>query len=151
MNTIVILIISLLVCILLLFLLNKYLKYKNGDFLKVHENAIYNGKDTNPPLSTINTIGFNLYGNFRADINGSTVKYLFFCIFFPLFPIGCYRATEGASKYLGRQGVAQVTKTKYTIYGTEKWNVVEVLVIYLITISLVIVCLIIYFSWDFIF
>lgn len=151
MNVFTILIISLIVCLLLLFLSNRYLKYKNGNFMKVHENAIYNGKDTNPPLSTFNTIGFNLYGNFRADINGSTVKYLFFCIFFPLFPVGCYRAAEGATQFLGRQGASHVRKTKYTIYGTEKWNIVEVLVIYLITISIIIACLVIFFAWDYIF
>lgn len=152
MNTIIALSIALCVCILLMFVGNKYLNYKNGGALKVHENAIYNGKNTNPPLSTINTIGFNLYGDFRTDINGSSVKYLFICLFFPLFPIGCYRARqESPMKYMGRQGVAQVRETKYKIFGTEKWNIVEVLLIYIVTIAIVIGLLLIYNLWDYFF
>ncbi len=124
---------------------SKYLKYRYGDVFEVHKHAIYNGKDTNPPLSTVNTVGFNLYGDFRMDINGSMVKYNFFCIFFPLFPIGCYRAKLISTNYLGRKGAAQVTQVKYEIYGTEKWDFVEVMLIYLFTISIVLVILILYF------
>ena len=151
MNTVVILIILLVICLLVLFLLSKYNNKKNGNILDVHKNAIYNGKDTNPSISTINNVGFNLYGNFRIDLNGSCVKYLFFSLLIPLFPIGCYRVKEGKTEYLGRQGVESVSKTKYTIYGTEKWNSIEVLIIYMIVIAALLVLLIIIFSWDYIF
>lgn len=80
--TLVILGLSLFLCILLIFVVDRYLDKKNGSIMDVHEKAIYNGKDTNPPLSVVNTIGFNLYGNFRTDINGSSVKYLFFVFLF---------------------------------------------------------------------
>ena len=152
MHIIIVLIISLVGCLLLIFLLHKYLKYKNGSSIRIHNNAVYNGKELAFPLSTINAIGFNLYGNYRFDIiNGSSVKYMFFCVLLPLFPVGCYRAVEGEWKRLGRQGAAQVSKTKYSIYGTEKWSLVEVLIIYLYVISIVLVFLIIYNSWDYIF
>ena len=151
MNTILVLFILLFACILMLFISNKYLKYKNGDIIKIHENAIYNGKDTDPPLSTFNTIGCNLYGDFRMDFNGSSVKYLFFCILIPLIPIGCYRAKKGNTVYLGKQGAARVNETKYTIYGTEKWNAVEVISIYLFVTSIIIGIILICYLWDYIF
>lgn len=146
MNIIVTLFIALAICILLIFCVNKYLKYKNGDIMKIHQNAIYNGKDTNLTLSTINNIGYRFYGDFRRDTNGSTVKYLFFCFFFPLFPIGCYRATEGPTEFHVKHD-----DTKYIIYGTEKWNVLEILIIYLYMLAAILVCIIIYNSWDYIF
>lgn len=148
MSTLIVLLIALVVSLVLIYGIHKYLKKKNGDIIKVHETAIYNGKDTNPPLSTWNNVGFKLYGNFRMDTNGSYVKYLFFCIFFPLIPIGCYRATEGITKDLGRVGAARKRTTDYTIYGTEKWNFLEVLYIYLIDIAILLVCFIIYNIWD---
>ena len=152
MNTIAILSISLLLCLILLYISNKYLKRKNGDIMQVHENAIYNGKDTNPSISSINNIGLSFFGDYRMDIaNGSTVKYLFFCIFIPLIPVGCYRALRGMSENLGRQGAGSVNRTQYTIYGTEKWNFVEVLIIYLTTISIILALIIIINLWDYIF
>jgi len=149
---IVVLFIALACCLALIFLTHKYIKFRDKDHIKIRNKAIYNGKKTLFPLSTINTVGFNLYGNYRFDImTGSSAKYMFFCIFLPLFPVGCYRAAEGAFKYLGRQGAAQVSEAKYRIYGTEKWSFIEVLNIYLYIAAIVLVFFIIYYSWDYIF
>jgi len=132
-----ILILSLVLCLSLVFVLYKYFENKDKDILKNHEKAIYNGKDTYPPLSTINNIGFGFWGDYRRDLNGSSVKYVFFSILIPLIPISCCRATKGLTIDLGRQGYAHKTETDYTIYGTEKWNFLEVLYIYLKTISII--------------
>lgn len=148
MSTLLILLIAWVISLVLIYGIHKYMKKQNGDILKVHETAIYNGEDTEPPLSSWNNVGFKLFGEFRMDTNYSTVKYLFFCVFFPLIPIGCYRAKEGATKDLGRVDAAHVSTTEYTIYGTEKWNFLEVLYIYLIDVAIILACIIIYNIWD---
>lgn len=84
-------------------------------------------KKCDPPLGTINGIGFNLYEGGRLDYaTMSTAHYLFFCFIIPLFPIGCYRAqmTESSGK-----------STQYRIYGHDKWRFWEVVSIYLATYS----------------
>lgn len=76
-----------------------------------------------PPLGTMNGIGFTLYETGRLDYNTmSSAHYLFFCFIIPLFPVGCYRAQTLGSK--GRS-------TQYRIFGHEKWRFWEVVSIYL--------------------
>ena len=72
-----------------------------------------------PPLGTMNGIGFRLYcgGRYDYDTN-SQAWYLFFCFIIPLFPIGCYRATEVSSSGKG---------SSYRIYGHDKWRFWEVI------------------------
>lgn len=81
-----------------------------------------------PPLGTINGIGFSLCGGsgrFDYDTN-STAHYLFFCFFIPLIPLGCYRAQEVANSGKG---------SSYRIFGHEKWIFWEVIQIYLTSIA----------------
>lgn len=81
-----------------------------------------------PPLGTINGIGFTLcggWGRYDPDTN-STVYYLFFSFFIPLIPMGCYRATQ-----VGESGKS----TQYQIYGHDKWRFWEIIAIYLSSIS----------------
>lgn len=110
---------------------HKYLTSHRTDF------ARYNGIDTDKPvLYSWNNIGFSLLGDFRYDLmNNSRVKYYFFCVVIPVFPLGCYRVNEGLTTDLGRKGAFRESKTDYTIYGTEKWSALEVLSIYLIGIA----------------
>ena len=76
-----------------------------------------------PPLGTGNGIGFRLYCGGRTEFSTtSQAWYLYFCFLIPLFPIGCYRATQVSSS--GRS-------QSYRIYGHEKWRFWEVVYIYL--------------------
>ena len=77
----------------------------------------------NPPLGTGNGIGFRLFYGGRTDFGTSSEAwYLFFCFLIPLFPVGCYRATQVSS---------QRKCESYKIYGHEKWRFWEVISIYL--------------------
>ena len=95
-----------------------------------------------PPLGSINGIGFRLFGSGRVDYStGSEAWYLFFCFLVPLFPVGCYRATEVSSS--GRS-------TSYRIFGHEKWRFWEVVSIYISTYTwfagfISVICLIVSF------
>lgn len=83
----------------------------------------------NPPLGSVNGIGFNLYCGGRTEFStNSQAWYLYFCFLIPLFPIGCYRATLVSSS--GRS-------ESYRIYGHEKWRFWEVVYIYLSSYALV--------------
>lgn len=76
-----------------------------------------------PPLGSINGIGFRLFQGGRAEFStNSEAWYLFFCFLVPLFPIGCYRATQVSSN--GRS-------QSYKIFGHEKWRFWEVICIYI--------------------
>lgn len=105
---------------------------------------IYNGKNANISMGTINGFGKTLCGNlfdFRSHMSSpsdyrfhslvsSNVKYLFFTIFFiPVIPLGCYRVDTGVY----HQQVSRKRQvTSYRIYGTEKWVFWEVISIYCI-------------------
>lgn len=92
-------------------------------------------KNCNPPLGTGNGIGFVLYQGGRKEFStNSEAWYLFFCFIIPLFPVGCYRATQISS---GR-------RSSYKIYGHEKWKFWEVISIYLAAYSWIggIICII---------
>lgn len=89
-----------------------------------------------PPLWIRNGIGFTLYRGGRKDMIyskcGDYTKtsisysyYLFFCILLPIFPIGCYRASEVNLPRRWGQGQS------YRIYGREKWKFWEVVYIYI--------------------
>lgn len=82
----------------------------------------------NPPLGSVNGIGFTLcggWGRYDAGTN-SEAYYLFFSFFIPLIPLGCYRATN-----VGTNGKS----TQYRIYGHDKWRFWEVVAVYLSSIS----------------
>lgn len=83
----------------------------------------------NPPLGSVNGIGFSLYCGGRTEFStNSQAWYLYFCFLIPLFPIGCYRATLVSSS--GRS-------ESYRIYGHEKWRFWEVVYIYLSSYALI--------------
>ena len=61
-----------------------------------------------------------LFGDYRHyTINGENtyVTYLFFCLFFPIFPIKCYRVVHAPSG-------------KYYFIGSDKMKLKEVLITY---------------------
>ena len=77
----------------------------------------------NPPLGSVNGIGFRLLRGGRTEFStNSQAWYLFFCVIIPLFPIGCYRATQVSSNSRGQS---------YRIYGHEKWRFWEIVSIYI--------------------
>lgn len=95
------------------------------------EKATYNGKNTDISLGQLNGIGLAFMGDFRSDngAHGLTfATYHFFTIFYlPIIPFGCYRVKIGAYDYINHKR----SKQHYTIYGTEKWKITEVLRIYM--------------------
>ena len=89
----------------------------------------FDGKYVDESLSTVNTIGVALLGDgYRFDAKTfSSVKYSFFTLYFPIWPLGCYRVST-----LGTQKVSRGKMvTHYKIFGTERWNAWEVVSIYL--------------------
>ena len=92
---------------------------------------IYNGEKPTSSFETWNGIGTILLGpGFRKDsLNDSEVKYAFLSILIPLIPIGCYRVTEISTDSFGG-GYIQENTTKYKIYGSERWRIHEVILIY---------------------
>lgn len=126
--------IGLAVCVGLWFFNEKFLANK---LIEPVRNFPYTKfEKCNPPLGTMNGIGFRLYcgGRYDYDTN-SQAWYLFFCFIIPLFPIGCYRATEVSSSGKG---------SSYRIYGHDKWRFWEVILIYLSSYAWIggVICLI---------
>ena len=92
---------------------------------------LYNGEKPDTDFESWNGIGIILLGEFRKDQqNDSIVKYSFFSLFVPLIPLQCYRVKEVYNESFGG-GYIQEHKSKYKIYGTEKWNFWEVCLTYL--------------------
>lgn len=102
--------------------INKFAKY----------TPIYNGINPATGFETWNGIGVTLLGaGFRKDsLNDSEVMYAFFCVIIPLFPIDCYRVKEIGSDSFGG-GYIQENTTKYKIYGKEKWQIHEIILLYI--------------------
>ncbi|MDO4735776.1 MAG: hypothetical protein Q4B21_02010 [Bacteroidia bacterium] len=113
--------IGLITCIVVWFLNSKFISDKLIEPIRKYPYTKF--EKCNPPLGTMNGIGFTLYCGGRFDYNtNSQAWYLFFCFLIPLFPIGCYRATEVDSSGRGRS---------YKIYGHDKWRFWEVISIYI--------------------
>lgn len=94
---------------------------------KVSEKAIYNGKNTDVTLRQVNGTGLGFIGEYRFD-NGTHATYHFLTFFnFPIIPFGCYRVKTGQFTRISRKRSTQ----GYTIYGTERWKLSEVIRIYL--------------------
>lgn len=89
----------------------------------------FDGKNVDESLSTTNTIGVALLGDgYRFDMRTlSSVKYSFFTLYFPIWPLGCYRVSTLGTQKVSRGKVV----TQYKIFGTERWNAWEVISIYL--------------------
>lgn len=87
-----------------------------------------------PSLGTVNSIGITCMGIFR-DIGETHVSYFFVSLLVPIIPIGCYRVKEGITTS-GKDGAFRKVTTPYKIYGSEKWNGLEILQIYLYTYSI---------------
>lgn len=85
-----------------------------------------NGEHPNA-LGTFMGIGTAMFGAFHfRELENTWVSYTFFCFILPLFPTGCYRVRMEGSQY----GVLG-TKTSWSVYGSEKGNVLEIVSIYL--------------------
>lgn len=70
-----------------------------------------------------NGIGFTFFGDYR-EVGDTAVSYYCFCIIGPLIPLGCYRVRRGETKRrFGQSGYS----TSYQIYGSEKWNFLEII------------------------
>ena len=100
--------------------------------------------DPFPELSTWNLIGTTCQGSYR-EVGGTHVSYVFFTFIFPLIPFGCYRVKEGPSINPHRDGAVWKSSTSYSVYGSEKWNFLEVLHVYLSSWS--IMMLVLCFIW----
>lgn len=79
--------------------------------------------------SILNSVGTVFLGNYR-NVGDTHVSYVFLSVIFPIFPIGCYRVTEGKTTSY-REGAARVRSTAFKIFGSEKWNLLEILNVYL--------------------
>lgn len=93
-------------------------------------------------MNTFNGIGAIAFGCFRK-IGMTHVSYVFLTLLVPLIPIGCYRVEKG-EKESHKEGAIRKETTPYKIYGSERWNWMEVLYVYLFSYSIfiLIICLI---------
>jgi hypothetical protein len=110
------------------FYINNYLEKKP------FKARVPDGKGRDISLGTFNAIGTTFCGEYRAypmSINGSMemtyVTYEFFYLLIPILPIGCYRVSLKGFDYSNYKN----KKTTYTVLGSEKWNVLEVIVEYI--------------------
>lgn len=126
MNDLVIWVISFVICATM-FVVNRYYIMSKLSFTTLREADVKYQK-TDPILGTGNGLGISFYKSERCDFKtGATVYYQFITIFLPLIPIGCYLAKEiGYHKENHKKAT-----TSYAIYGVAKWNVWEILSIYL--------------------
>lgn len=99
-----------------------------GYYVKPLDNKTpFVGSDNkNNKMGTYNNFGTLFIGDFR-QVASTHVSYFFVSFFLPIFPIGCYRVTKGATT-----GTSRRQTTQYKIHGSEKWKFLEVLGIYLI-------------------
>lgn len=75
---------------------------KNLEIVKSNDDRLGDLEPINsaPSLSTINGIGFKLYGSTEARHDGSYMAtYYFVFLFFPIFPISRYRVISDGSRY----------------------------------------------------
>ena len=72
-------------------------------------------------LGTINLVGLSFFGSYRELEHTKVVYYAFGFACFPIIPFGCYRVQE-----LERE----INNTTYNIFGTERWNLLELLHLY---------------------
>lgn len=105
-----------------------------------------NGKGQHLLLGTGNGIGFTLLGDFRVrtymkdnnykNMTSSNVTYHFFTFFFlPILPFGCYRVIQTGYH---RENHKRAT-TSYKILGSERWNLIEDLSIYISSYAFIII------------
>ena len=102
----------------------------------------YNGETDVVGTSTFNGIGTRILGWFRYH-NGTYAGYIFFCVLVPLIPLSCIRYSQGSIGPTRRSGASRVSVSNYTIYGTEKWKLSEIVMIYLGGICFAVVFLLI--------
>lgn len=96
-----------------------------------------------PALGTGNGIGGTFIRGIRYHLQtASCAYYNFFVVFnIPIIPLGCYLAKEDGFEYINYKRSVQ----KYKIIGELKWNILEVINIYLYTYSVIsaIICFIV--------
>ena len=76
--------------------------HKNLEIVKSNDESLGDLEPINsaPSLSTINGIGFKLYGSTDARHDGSYMAtYYFVFLFLPIFPISRYRVTSDGTRY----------------------------------------------------
>lgn len=98
---------------------------------EVSEKAIYNGKNTDVTLRQVNGTGLGFIGEFRYDLGTYATYHFLTFFFFPIIPFGCYRVKTGKYNRISRKRSTQ----EFTIYGTERWKLSEVLKIYIRSIA----------------
>ncbi len=92
-----------------------------NESIKPYDGAIFN-------FGTSNLIGFTMIRGVRVHPIGAYSGYEFFVFLnMPIIPVGCYLYTD-----LGTERVSyKQERTTYKIYGEIRWNIWEVLSIYL--------------------
>lgn len=132
MNELIIWVLILIVCIIL-YVINHFYVFRKTCSVKLCDSDI-RYKKCSPILGTGNGLGISLYGGARYDSKtGSEVYYQFVTILLPVLPIKCYLAKKTA---FHRENHKKAT-TSYKIYGTVKWNIWEILFIYLFWYSFI--------------
>lgn len=81
----------------------------------------------NPLLGTGNGIGGVFIKGYRRAMGVGDVYYNFLSFIVPIIPIGCFLAEEGVYNYKSHHSSTQ----SYKVYGSVKWNLIELLSIYL--------------------
>ena len=131
-------IISIACCVVVWILNSKFIEGKLVETMR--QTPYIDFQECDPPLGSINGIGFRLFCGGRTDLNtNSQAWYLFFCFIIPLFPVSCYRATHVASS--GRS-------ESYKIFGPEEWRFWEIVSIYITSFAWIVgfisvICLIV--------
>lgn len=99
-----------------------------------------------PALETWNLCGFTLIDTGILDYRTmASIQYHFFIILgLPIVPMGCVLASEGMTNRINHKR----SLTNYTIYSSVKWNACEILSIYIVRWSVIIIigCLLYLFS-----
>lgn len=96
-----------------------------------------------PALGTGNGIGGTLIQGQRYHLPTASYAYynFFVILYLPIIPLGCYLAKEDGFEYINHKRSIR----KYKVIGMLKWDILEVIYIYLSTYSITsaIVCFVI--------
>ncbi|MBR3455098.1 MAG: hypothetical protein IKH26_07235 [Bacteroidaceae bacterium] len=102
------------------------------DNVKIKTKPRFDGKQPTEELISYNGIGTFLLGNFRYDSrSGTYVAYIFFCLYVPFFPVGCWRIGNVTSMPRIDFGYKKKYTTTFKVYGSEKPYFLEILFIML--------------------
>lgn len=108
-----------------------YIEDKLERFKTKKDNGPYvpNGEGKNLPLGSLWGTGLSLCGDFYRDYGPKISYYCFTILTFPIIPFKCLRVDQGKSHIEHKP--LRTSVTPYTIYGTDNWSLIEVILLYL--------------------